>query len=220
MQKPPSPHRWGLAHSFRSERKKGARAEGQGRRRGVRSRREAPPCTQPRRPAPALLTHARAPAGAHVQAVAAVAVAVVGAAGVHADAPAGAARLRLTLVHVWEGRGQRGVKAGSGASGGGRGPRATHSARSAHPRSSGAAGVTCSPGCKRRSSRRGPGCTLRGHRCSGSVGTHPSLRAGLGGGPHFPPRPPTDLDTPFLMIPIPEPGHTVTSGPCTPTLQS
>lgn len=51
-------------------------------------------------PPPALLTHARAPPGAHVQAVAAVAVAVVGAAGVHADAPAGAARLRLALVHV------------------------------------------------------------------------------------------------------------------------
>lgn len=51
-------------------------------------------------PAPALLTHARAPPGAHVQAVAAVAVAVVGAAGVHADAPAGAARFCLALVHV------------------------------------------------------------------------------------------------------------------------
>lgn len=99
MQKPPSPHRWGLAHSFRSARKEGARAactggrEGQGRGGGE----GGPPGT---RPPPALLTHARAPPGAHVQAVAAVAVAVVGAAGVHADAAAGAARLRLALVHV------------------------------------------------------------------------------------------------------------------------
>lgn len=44
--------------------------------------------------------HARAPPGAHVQAVAAVAVAVVRASGVHADAPASAARFSLALVHV------------------------------------------------------------------------------------------------------------------------
>lgn len=51
-------------------------------------------------PAPASLTHARAPPGAHVQAVAAVATAVVGAASVHANASAGAARLCLALVHI------------------------------------------------------------------------------------------------------------------------
>lgn len=39
--------------------------------------------------------------------------------------------------------------------------------RPAHPRSSAAAGATGSQGCNGRSSRRGPGCTPRGHRCSG-----------------------------------------------------
>lgn len=50
--------------------------------------------------APTVLTHARAPPGADVQAVAPVAVAVVRAARVHADAPPGAAGLRLALIHV------------------------------------------------------------------------------------------------------------------------
>lgn len=51
-------------------------------------------------PGHSVLTHARAPPGANVQAVASVAVAIVGTAGVHADAPPGAARLRLAFVHV------------------------------------------------------------------------------------------------------------------------
>lgn len=104
MQKPPSPHRWGLAHSFRSEREEGGANGVQGTAEGIPRavRRRAPP--QPLSPGavPALasLTHARAPSGAHVQAVAAVAVAVVRTSGVHADAPASAARFSLALVHV------------------------------------------------------------------------------------------------------------------------
>lgn len=101
MQKPPSPHRWGLAHSFRSKREEGGARGCKGwRRRLHRGREESPRLHLAQRLQPGALTHARAPPGAHVQAVAAVAVAVVGAAGVHADTPAGAARLRLALVHV------------------------------------------------------------------------------------------------------------------------
>lgn len=44
--------------------------------------------------------HARAPPGAHMQAVSAVAVAVVGTARVHAGASPWATRLRLALVHI------------------------------------------------------------------------------------------------------------------------
>lgn len=105
MQKPPSPHRWGLAHSFRSEREEGgARGVQGGGRDDMRSGEplgSADPGARPRpRPRPRPLTHARAPPGANVQAVASVAVAIVGTAGVHADAPPGAARLRLAFVHV------------------------------------------------------------------------------------------------------------------------
>lgn len=100
MQKPPSPHRWGLAHSFRSERMEGGASGGRwsGFRNSLKESR--PPLALSASRFPALLTHARASPGAHVQAVAAVAMAVVGAAGVHADAPAVAAGLRLALVHV------------------------------------------------------------------------------------------------------------------------
>lgn len=94
----------------------------------------------------------------------------------------------------------------------------------AHPRSSGAAGATGSPGCSGRSSPRGPGRTLRGHRCSGSVGTRLSLRAAARlGAEHraltlcHVPR--ADLDAPFLMTRLPEPGPTMTSGPYTPKFQ-
>lgn len=102
MQKPPSPHRWGLEHSFRSEREE--RGE-----RGVQGAAERVTCGQESPQGPpspsaargrAVLTHARAPPGADVQAVTAVAVAVVGATGVHADAPPGAARLSLALVYI------------------------------------------------------------------------------------------------------------------------
>lgn len=106
MQKPPSPHRWGLAHSFRSEREEGCANKVHGAPEGIPRwlGEESPPSPQAlgpgAAPAPASLTHARAPPGAHVQAVAAVATAVVGAASVHANASAGAARLCLALVHI------------------------------------------------------------------------------------------------------------------------
>lgn len=45
----------------------------------------------------------------------------------------------------------------------------------AHQRSSGAADVTDSPGCSGTSNPRGQAHTVRGHRYSGSIGTHPSL---------------------------------------------
>lgn len=45
MQKPPSPHRWGLAHSFRSEREEGGANGVQGTAEGIPRavRRRAPP---------------------------------------------------------------------------------------------------------------------------------------------------------------------------------
>lgn len=48
----------------------------------------------------------------------------------------------------------------------------------AHQRSSGAADVTGSPGCSGMSNPRGQAHTVRGHRYSGSIGTHPSLQHG------------------------------------------
>lgn len=129
-------------------------------------------------PPPRPLTHARSAPGSHVQPVAAVAVAVVGAARVHADAPPGAARLRLALVHVWGHRSHpiRGSFREDPASPRGVLPPARTPAGRAHPRSSGAAGATGSPGCSGRNSRAGPARTPRGRRCSGSGDTRRSLR--------------------------------------------
>lgn len=73
---------------------------GGGRGVGITRRSGGQPVPPKAAPALAALTHARAPPGAHMQAVAAVAVAIVGTAGVHADAPARATGLCLALVHI------------------------------------------------------------------------------------------------------------------------
>lgn len=92
----------------------------------------------------------------------------------------------------------------------------------AHPRNSGAADATGSRDCNGRNSPRVPGRTLRGHRCSGSVGTRPSLRGAPGGKGRqvrggrqgavtFCHIPREELDTPSLSTPITEPGRTMSS---------
>lgn len=138
------------------------------------------------------LTHAGASPCTHVKAVASVAVAIIGAPSVHADASSGTAGLCLTLVHVWKERQARRhqrqvVSPGQPGHPAFRLPPPPSSSpppsppTPAHQHSSGAAGVTGSLGCSGRSNPRAQAHTVRGHRYSGSVGTHPSLGHGVKG---------------------------------------